>query len=180
LKSVRAAVTNDEGKYRLFWLDPARYIVAAGYSDYGLQPWTQGLRFTPNLPNPDSGYATLFYPTAAAATNALVLPLNPGTEPIVDLRLRPRPRMTVRIRLTSARPPVNPTVVFVPYGGDLCAAPDYGITATGDGTFEIRDVPEGMYVAAATSGRDFISDLTTIKVESGGNNGASDSRSSAG
>jgi hypothetical protein len=170
LKSVRAALTNDEGRYRLFWLDPGRYMLAGGYSDYGLQPWKQGLSLTPNLPNADAGYPMIFYSSSTTAPNAVYLPLNPGTEPIADVRLRSRLRLTARVRLTGASIPGNASLVVVPTGGDLCAAVDYGITAQRDGVFEIRDVPEGLYVTAAMSGRDFISDLVLLKVEDGARN----------
>jgi hypothetical protein len=170
LKSVRAALTDDEGKYRLFWLDPGRYIVAGGYSDYGLQPWKAGLSLTPNLPNADSGYPMIFYPSSTTAPNAVYVPLNPGSQPIADVRLRSRLRLTARVRLTGENINGSTSLVFVPSGGDLCAAVDYGITAQRDGVFEIRDVPEGLYVAAAMSGRDFISDLVMVKVEDGARN----------
>jgi protocatechuate 3,4-dioxygenase beta subunit len=90
LKSVRATLTDDEGKYRLFWLDPGRYIVAGGHSDYGLQPWKQGLSLTPNLPNADSGYPMIFYPSSTTAPNAVYVPLNPGSQPIADVARRSR------------------------------------------------------------------------------------------
>jgi hypothetical protein len=170
LKSVRATLTDDEGKYRLFWLDPGRYIVAGGYSDYGLQPWKQGLLLTPNLPNPDSGYPMIYYPSSTTASNAVYVPLNPGSEPIIDVLLRSRLRLTARVRLTGESIPGNASLVVVPSGGDLCAAVDFGITAQRDGVFEIRDIPEGIYAAVAMSGRDFISDLVMVKVEDGAGN----------
>ena len=166
LKSIRATLTNDEGLYRLVWLNPGRYVIAAGYSSYGLQPWSSGLKFTPNLPNPDSGLPMMFYAVGANASDAQLVRLNPGTEPFADLQLRERRRLTARIQLAGNGIPPSAALVFVPQGGDLCAALDYGITSK-DGRFEIRDVPEGIYVAAAINGRDFISNLITVKVESG-------------
>jgi len=170
IKSIRATLTNDEGLYRLFWLDPGRYVVAAGYSTYGLQPWTSGLTFTPNFPPPDSGFPTMFYAVSTTAADAQVVRLNPETEPFADLQLRDRRRLTARVQLVGQSLPPSPTLVFVPLGGDLCAALDYGIKPVKDGAFEIRDVPEGVYVAVAMNGRDFISDLITVKVENGQTN----------
>jgi hypothetical protein len=170
LRSIRATLTNDEGLYRLFWLNPGRYVVAAGYSTYGLQPWTSGLTFTPNLPSPDSGLPTSFYAVSSTAVDAQVVRLNPGTEPFADLQLRDRRRLTASVQLVGQNLPPSPALVFVPQGGDLCAALDYAVAAGKDGKFEIRDVPEGVYVAAAMNGRDFISDLITVKVENGQTN----------
>ena len=165
LWSIRATLTNDEGAFRLFWLNPGRYIIAAGYSVYGLQPWTSGLTFTPNLPSADAGYPVSFYPVASTAADAVPVRLDPGMQPLADLRLPERLRFTVRARLVSERPVPGATLVFVPAGGDLCAAMDYSISAKDDGTFEVRDVPEGIYVAVATRGRDVISDVTTLEVD---------------
>jgi len=166
LKSARTTLTDDEGNYRLFWLEPGRYIVAAAHTTYGLQPWMSGLRLTPNLPNPDEGQPTVFYSAATTAANAVPVPLNPGEQPNAYFRLQERPRFTFRVRLEGSRLPSNATLVFVPYGGDLCAGPDYGISPKSDGTFEIRDVPEGLYVAMAMAGRDVISPLITVRVDS--------------
>jgi len=172
LKSIRTTLTNDEGLYRLFWLNPGRYVVAAGYSTYGLQPWTSGLTFTPNLPSPDSGLPLSFYAVSSTAADAQVVRLNPGTEPFADLQLRDRRRLTASVQLVGQNLSPSPSLVFVPEGGDLCAALDYAIAAGKDGKFEIRDVPEGVYVAGAMNGRDFISDLITVKVENGQTNEA--------
>lgn len=164
LKSIRATLTSDDGGYRLFWLNPGRYIVAAAHTSYGLQPWMSGLTFTPNLPNLDAGQPTVFFSEVTTAANAQPVPLNPGEQPIADFHLQDRPRFTVRIRLDGDIPP-SPALVFVPYGGDFCTGLDYGISAKSDGTFEIRDVPQGLYVAMAISGRDAVSPLITVKVD---------------
>ena len=169
LKSVRATLTDDEGLYRLFWLNPGRYVVAAGYSSYGLQPWASGLKLTPNLPSPDSGLPMMFYAVGANASDAQIVRLNPGSEPLADFQLRERRRLTANIQLVGDGVPQGAALVFVPQGGDLCAALDYGITSK-DRRFEIRNVPEGLYVAGAINGGDFISDLITVKVESGQTN----------
>jgi protocatechuate 3,4-dioxygenase beta subunit len=165
LRPIRSALTDDEGRYRLFWLAPGRYMIAAGYSEHGLQPWRSGLTLTPNLPNPDAGYPVSFFPAAAATANAVPIRLEPGTQPIADLRLAQRLRFAVRIRLVSEQPLRDATLILVPAGGDLCAPLDYGIPATNDGTFEVRDVPEGIYIALAMRGRDVISEATTLKVD---------------
>jgi protocatechuate 3,4-dioxygenase beta subunit len=167
LRSIRSTLTNDRGEYRLFWLNPGEYYIAGGYTDSGLQPWREGLRLTPNLPNADSRLPMLFYPDAAKASDAVAVPLNAGSDAIVDIRLRARPRFTVRVRLTGNALPPNANLVFVPQGGDLCAAIDYAIKPGRDGQFEIRDVPEGVYVMMAMLGRSVISDMATVKVDRG-------------
>jgi hypothetical protein len=68
------------------------------------------------------------------------------------------------VRTIAERLPANTTLIFVPEGGDLCAAMDYGIAPSRDGAFTIRDVSEGRYVAMAMSGRDVISELLPVSV----------------
>jgi hypothetical protein len=164
LTSMRAALTDDRGYYRLFWLDPGQYVVAAGHSRYGMQPWMD-LHITPNLPDADAGQPVTFYASSITAANAQPVRLAAGAESTVDLRLRDRPRFTVRIRLVGNPLPSSPSLVFVPHGGDLCAAMDYGITSTGNGAFVVRDVPSGIYFAMAMNGRNAISEMITVKVE---------------
>lgn len=165
LKSVRSTLTSDDGNYRVFWLNPGRYVIAAANSQYQLAPWMSGLTFTPNLPNPDAGLPVVFFPAATTAANAIPVLLQRGLEPAAALRVPDRPRFTIQIKLTGNAIPPASRLLFVPYGGDLCAGADFGLSSRGRGVFEIRDVPEGLYVALAMSGRDFISDVVTVKVE---------------
>lgn len=164
LTSLRTALTDDNGYYRLFWLDPGQYVVAAGHSSYGLRPWMD-LHITPNLPDADAGQPLLFHASSITAGNAQPVRLGAGEESVVEMRLRDRPRFTVRLRLAGNPLPSTASLVVVPHGGDLCAAMDYGITSTGKGAFEVRDVPQGIYVAVAMNKRDVISEIMTIKVE---------------
>jgi hypothetical protein len=165
LRSVRTTLTDDRGNYRLFWLTPGEYYVAAGSTDSALQPWKDSLLLTPNLPNPDSRLPMLFYADAARALDAIAVPLNAGSDSLVDMTLRTRPRFSVRVQLVADPLPSNPTLVFVPQGGDLCAAMDYAVKPIGNGRFEIRDVPEGAYAMLAMQGRSVISDLVAVKVD---------------
>jgi hypothetical protein len=71
----------------------------------------------------------------------------------------------MKILLIGDSRPANATLIFIPHGGDLCAALDYGISASRDGVFEIKDVPEGLYVTMAMSGRDVVSDLVPVRVD---------------
>ena len=165
LKSVRTTLTGEDGSYRLFWLSPGRYVVAAAHTEYNLPPWRSSLTLTPNLPNFDSGLPTIFFPTSATVGDAIAVPLNVGEQPRADIRLRPRERFTVRIHLVVEQLPPNSTLIFIAEGGDLCAAMDYGIRPSRNGTFTIADVPEGRYLAMAMSGRDVISELLPVKVD---------------
>jgi Carboxypeptidase regulatory-like domain len=165
LKPVRSIFTDDNGEYRLFWLNPGRYVVAASYSDYVLQPWTEALRFTPNLPDGDNRYPVVFYPGVEKPSEAFPVAMGTVTAPPIDVSLWKRPRFNVEIKLVGAPAPRNTTVALVPYGGDLCAAMDYAITPSKDGVVLIRDVPAGPYLVMAVSGRDSLSELRPLNVD---------------
>jgi hypothetical protein len=83
----------------------------------------------------------------------------------VDLTLWKRPRFDVEIKLVGASVPENATVIMVPYGGDLCASLDYGITPGKDGVVTIRDVPSGRYMLMAVKGRDALSEFHSLIVD---------------
>ena len=165
LKPVRSIFTDDKGEYRLFWLNPGQYVVAAAYSDYVLQPWTERLRFTPNLPDSDNRYPVVFYPGVEKPSEALTVQIGAVAAQPIDVALWKRPRFNVEIRLTGTPAPRNTTVVVVPYGGDLCAAMDLGITPERNGVVNVRDVPAGRYLLMALSGRESLSELRPLVVD---------------
>jgi hypothetical protein len=168
LKWVKSTLTNDLGEYRLSWLPFGRYYIVAGNSDYVREPWLEGLKPTPNLPPSDTGMPLLFYPGVIAAPDAkfvTLLPVEAGIpHPVVNLALRERPRFSVRVRFLAEAVPSDANLVFLPYGGDLCAGMDYAIKPNHDGTFDVRDVPEGLYVAVAVRGKETISELMSVNV----------------
>jgi hypothetical protein len=83
----------------------------------------------------------------------------------VDLTLWKRPRFDVEIKLVGATVPQDATVVMVPYGGDLCASMDYGISPGKDGIVTIRDVPTGRYMLMAVKGREALSEFHSLIVD---------------
>ena len=172
LKWTRSTLSNDMGDFRLSWLPFGNYYIAAGLSSYVQQPWLESLRITPNLPEPDQGLPMLFYPGVVNARDAglvrVRIPQGPAATvlaPVVTQALRERPRFNIRLRLVADPIPANAQIVFLPYGGDLCAGLDYAIKGNADGTFDIRDVPAGLYVLVAIRGREVISELIPVNVE---------------
>jgi hypothetical protein len=165
LQPIRSIFSDDNGEYRLFWLNPGRYVVAAAYSDYVLQPWKEQLRFTPNLPDGDNRYPVVYYPNVEKPGDARPISIGVVEAPPIDLTLWKRPRFDVEIKLVGANVPENATVIMVPYGGDLCASMDYGITPGKDGVVTIRDVPAGRYMVMAVKGRDALSEFHGLLVD---------------
>jgi len=172
MKWVKSTLTDDLGEYRLAWLRYGWYYIAAGHSSYALQPWMEGLRMSPNLPEPDQGTPLQFFPGIESAIDAELVHIKAPTQATpsttvlnVVLNLKQRPRFNVRVQLTGDLIPPNANLVFVPQGGDVCASIDYAIQRTSDGSFELRDVPRGRYSMVAIAGKDVVSALMEVNVE---------------
>jgi hypothetical protein len=166
LVPVRSIFTDDNGEYRMFWLNPGQYVVSAAYSDYVFQPWTTGIRFSPNLPDSDNRYPVVFFPGTVKSSEAISVSVGTVVAPPMDVLLWERPRHTVEINLTGAPNPGNITVVLVPFGGDVCTARDFGFAPRrADGIVEIRDVPQGLYTVMAVRGRESWSEMLPLPVD---------------
>jgi hypothetical protein len=166
LQPIRSIFSDDNGEYRLFWLNPGRYVVAAAYSDYILQPWKEHLRFTPNLPDGDNRYPVVYFPNVEKPADARPITIGVVEAPPDRSDVVGAPAdSTLRIKLVGANVPENATVVMVPYGGDLCASMDYGITPRKDGVVIIRDVPAGRYMVMAVKGREALSEFESLIVD---------------
>jgi hypothetical protein len=83
LSSVQSAQTNDLGEYRLFWLPPARYLVAAALED----PGNRGLNLLLEMPGVGQSSAPTSVPLPSAPAARTIVG---GTSPAA---LAPGPRI---------------------------------------------------------------------------------------
>jgi protocatechuate 3,4-dioxygenase beta subunit len=100
--SVAGAVaTDDRGRYRIFWIPPGRYFLAAGGPPGRAFSWTTELR------------AFTYFPSGSEPSAAEVVDIAPGAERTVSWTL---PRFQLfRIRASliiseTGRPPASPTI----------------------------------------------------------------------
>src|SRR5437867_1439626 len=153
MKIVRTALTDDSGEYRLFRLAFGEYFVSASYSHRSQQAALNGRRLSPNVPDPDEGYTTVFY--GASASEAQVVRLAPGLDAGgLNIILSDTPRFSIRGQVVSATPlPPDLKIAFVPEGSDLILEDtSYFMSASADGTFEVTGVSLGSYVMLAYGG----------------------------
>jgi uncharacterized surface anchored protein len=150
---VMSGQTSDIGEYRLPDLQPGRYLVSTN-------PRNLARRIVqPNEPmttEPDMTYAATYYPSTTSATTAATIDVGAGGDvPGIDIRLvkarvwRVRGRIVgienagngrgrgaaVQVGLIPAEGPTNNRVMTT--------------VRPGDGTFELRNVPSGMYILHA-------------------------------
>ena len=142
LQPAASARTNDLGEYRLYWINPGRYLVSANSARSALdiitsqasqaaaqaqnpqqaQPAAQAAAIFGPGANPnevvDPGFTLTYYPGTADPSRALAIDLQPGREiPAIDFTLA----RTARVRLTgrvidaqTGQPPRNATVSVSP------------------------------------------------------------------
>jgi len=137
--------TNDLGQYRIWGLQPGKYLVAATYQPQQLNPDHQA----------DEVYVPTFHPNTPDTSQATVVEVEPGTEASgVDLDLRRVHAVVVRGRVMADGPVKSLRGIYVslvPRGSEgNYSLLNYGGSVQNDsGDFEIRGVPPGPYTLSA-------------------------------
>ena len=144
---VRAArsVTDDQGEYRIFWLDPGEYFF------YATSPPPEA-----NDVKPPAAVTPTYYPGVSTPEDAKPLRLDIGREVRVDFRLRAADLWEVNGHTMDevSGKPVGATITIAPPGEDPsfrqfhAQSPATGFFA---GEFAAGGVPPGSYIVAAKS-----------------------------
>jgi hypothetical protein len=162
LRAVKSTISDDFGEYRLFWLNPGEYYVAAHYTERDQRSSMTGLRLSPNVTNPDEGLGTIYLGGVFLPAQAQKVFLSAaGDATNVSLSFKETQRFTVKGQLNSPAGPACARVAFVSDGGVLSEDADF--ITEGCGTYEIRGVTPGNYVLLAL-GKGIASDLVRISV----------------
>ncbi len=145
------ASTDDLGSFRMFGLQAGRYYIKAVYTDNRMMFGTiAGARA-----GDDSSYAPVYYPGVTDPAHAVALTVGAGEEKLgVDFRLTPSRTVRVRGRVTPP-PPAERTmgVMLMQRGTPMSDRPAFGRIQR-DGSFEIRGVSPGAYVATVMGERE--------------------------
>ncbi len=164
LDAVARTETNDLGEYRLFWLEPGKYLVAVRSDEAvfsAADRWNpDGPARSPNVP-PARNYLTHYYPGTPSRAAAESLRLAPGDTVTgvnvrlgpaqawnvggrVDVRIGADVRATVNLLAGSLRPQVDVIGGFV-IGGRSDSPVAYSAPVGPDGRFQMFDVAPGSY-----------------------------------
>lgn len=139
------ATSNDRGEYRLFWITPGRYYLAAG-SPLGER-----------IPLPSDSYVLTYYPGTADVGRALALDVKPGSEAFFDLVAPKQEPYKIRGRIVDASS-LSPSAVglslaFPTFSGGGAGYLVYSQAYDSKtGNFELHDIPPGHYVIQVNGG----------------------------
>ena len=137
--------TNDLGEYRIWGLQPGKYLVAATYQPPQSNPGQQT----------DEVYLPTFHPSTPDTAQATLVEVEPGVEASgIDLDLRQAHAVMVRGRVMVDSPVKSLRGIYVslmPRGAEgSYSLSNYGGSVQNDaGDFEIRGVPPGSYNLSA-------------------------------
>jgi hypothetical protein len=140
--------TNDRGEYRLFFVTPGQYLLAAGSP-----PNDQGFDFMAGpAGNPfREDVAFAYYPGVSEVGSARSLSVRSGEELSgMDMAVNPPRTSNVRGRVIDTQTgaaPAAPNLSLVNSAGQALQSRAAYTAATG--VFEFRNVPEGRYTAVA-------------------------------
>jgi hypothetical protein len=145
LQITTRATSNDRGEYRLFWITPGRYYLAAG-SPLGER-----------IPLPSDSHVLTYYPGTTDVGRALPLDVKPGSEGFFDL-VAPKQepyKISGRIVDASSLSPsaVGLSLAFPTFSGGGAGYLVYSQAYDSrTGSFELRDIPPGNYVVQVNTG----------------------------
>lgn len=136
--------TDDQGRFRIFGLQPATYYLGAGVMD-DARP--SGLMTSIGL----VGTAVTFYPGVSSAEQAQPLSVELGQEVDVVLSLVPAALATIagEVRTADGQPPRDISVSVATYTANSMSS--RGVALGADGTFSLSGLPPGTYTVSARS-----------------------------
>jgi hypothetical protein len=150
-QSAGSTRTNDRGEYRLYWVTPGRYFLAAGSTagPSGAGPFTAG--GPPVSPNdPNENYVFSYFPGVTDIGAANSVDVTSGNEAAADFLVAKQQSYQIRGRVVDAttnQPPASINVSLsystITGGGGTFNMNTPYTPATG--VFEIRDVVPGAY-----------------------------------
>jgi 5-hydroxyisourate hydrolase-like protein (transthyretin family) len=138
------ATTNDRGEYRLYWITPGRYYLAAGTPPGNTSPI-----------QPD-WYPFIFYPNTTGINRAFAIDVKSGSEAVYDVVVpRPQPyKIRGRVVDGSSNKPstLALSLAYASIGGGIAYQHYSQSYDPVTGLFEIPDLPPGNYIVQANSG----------------------------
>jgi hypothetical protein len=156
-----SVLTDDLGDFRLYWLRPGEYYVAASFNDRDRRTASMGLRLTHNLSPPDDGYPTIYFGGGYSPFESERVRLSQDTDASgVRVFLKDGQRFDLPIKLVSPEATTCARVAVVPEGGFVT---DTDFVSNACGAVKIKGLSRGNYVVLAINEL-YASDVTRVTI----------------
>ena len=153
---VGVATTDDLGNFRISALQPGRYYVSATSTE----TWRNDKKQT-------VGFPATFFP-GGSISDAQLITLGPSeqrTDLNISLQSAPAARISGRVVKAGGEPAAGAGVTIAySYPGAIMTAGMRSVRAAADGSFQIRDVPGGVY-SVMSGGDDAILTVNGVDIE---------------
>jgi len=153
-QSVGSARTDDRGEYRLYWITPGRYYLAAG-SDPGPGSGPRGARGSPNEVQGDV-FSLTYFPGVTDISQAAPVEVLPDQEvSAIGMVVARQQRRSVRGRVIDGRTGQPPASINIGLEYQNLTG-GFGSFSSGQsydratGAFELRNVVPGLYAITAS------------------------------
>lgn len=151
---VSTAQTDDRGQYRLYWIAPGDYYLAAGPSPIASSAAVSAVAVSAGLRSQKQ--VMTFYPSVTDVAMAVTIQVKAGIDLSgIDVAVRQSPTYRIRGHVTgmqTANGDINISIVRrQPLPSTFIMAPQ-GVPARADGSFELSDVEPGQYWVRAQEG----------------------------
>lgn len=144
LQNPTRATTNDRGEYRLYWIIPGRYYLAAGTPPGNTAPI-----------QPD-WYPFIYYPNTMDINRAQLIDVKSGSEATFDIVIPRQHPYSIRGRIgdasSSSPSAIGLSLAYASFTGGVAYQHYVQAYDPATGLFEIPDIPPGNYIVQVNAG----------------------------
>jgi hypothetical protein len=153
-QTAGGARTNDRGEYRIYWITPGRYYLAAGTSPGPSTGFGRG-NVSPN--ETLSPYVFTYYPGTTDLSRALPVDVQPGSDQPLDFQVTRQRLYSIRGRIVDATTnqstgPIALSLSYRTLTGEPGVLQFAQVYDPATGLFEIPNVVPGAYVILGNTG----------------------------
>jgi hypothetical protein len=153
-QTAGGARTNDRGEYRIYWITPGRYYLAAGTPP---GPSTGFGRGTVSTNETLSPYVFTYYPGTTDLSRAIPIDVSPGSDQPLDFQVTRQQLYSIRGRIVDATTnqstgPIAIALAYRTLTGEPGVLQFAQVYDPATGLFEIPNVVPGAYVIVGNTG----------------------------
>jgi protocatechuate 3,4-dioxygenase beta subunit len=153
-QTAGGARTNDRGEYRIYWITPGRYYLAAGTPPGPSTGFARGNVSTNETLSP---YVFTYYPGTTDLSRAIPIDVRPGSDQPLDFQVTRQQLYSIRGRIVDAMTnqstgPIAISLAYRTMTGEPGVLQFAQVYDPATGLFEIPNVVPGAYVILGNTG----------------------------